>query len=198
MNKFAVFDIDGTLIRWQLYHAIVDRLAKQDLLGPNAHDILHEVRMVWKRREHPEAFKQYEQALIDVYEAALPNLTTEKFDEVAEEVAREYKEQVYTYTRQLAHELKQKGYVLLAISGSHQELLRHIAKQYDFDEVVGTTYHRKKNVFTGKKYVASFDKRKVLENLIKKHGLSLDGSIGVGNSKSDVGFLEMVKCPIAF
>ena len=28
MNKFAVFDIDGTLIRWQLYHAIADELAK--------------------------------------------------------------------------------------------------------------------------------------------------------------------------
>jgi ornithine cyclodeaminase/alanine dehydrogenase-like protein (mu-crystallin family) len=23
-NRFAVFDIDGTLIRWQLYHAVVD------------------------------------------------------------------------------------------------------------------------------------------------------------------------------
>ncbi len=27
MKKFAAFDIDGTLIRWQLYHAVVDELA---------------------------------------------------------------------------------------------------------------------------------------------------------------------------
>src|SRR3546814_11785501 len=28
MKKFAVFDIDGTLIRWQLYHAVVETVAK--------------------------------------------------------------------------------------------------------------------------------------------------------------------------
>jgi HAD superfamily hydrolase (TIGR01490 family) len=197
-KPFAVFDIDGTLIRWQLYHAVVDRLAKKSLLGPNAHEIMHEARMVWKRREHPEAFRAYEKAIIKVYEEALPRLSTKTFDEVAEEVATEYKEQVYTYTRALVDTLRQKGYILLAISGSHQELLGHVAKQYGFDDWVGTTYHRKGNVFTGKKFVASLDKRKVLNELIKKHGLTKKNSVGVGDSKSDAAFLEMVEQPIAF
>ena len=31
MTKFAVFDIDGTLYRWQLYHELVHRLATDDV-----------------------------------------------------------------------------------------------------------------------------------------------------------------------
>lgn len=198
MQPFAVFDIDGTLIRWQLYHAVVDRLAKKKLLGKDAHSELHEARMVWKRREHPEAFRNYEASLIDIYEKALPNLTPKQFDTVIEEIASEYKDQVYTYTRQLAQDLKKKGYSLIAISGSHQELVGHIAQRYGFDLWIGSKYERKDGVFTGKKFVASSDKGKVLKDMIKKHVLSPKDSVGVGDSESDAAFLEMVEHPVAF
>lgn len=197
-RKFAVFDIDGTLIRWQLYHAVVDRLAKKDLLGPSAHEELHEARMIWKRREHPDAFHDYEASLIHIYEEALPNLTAEQFDTVVDEVAKEYKEQTYVFTRDLAQQLKQAGYTLIAISGSHEELVGRVVKQYGFDLWVGSTYERHGNTFTGKKFVASSDKRTVLEKLINSEGLTLSGSAGVGDSKSDAAFLEMVEHPIAF
>ncbi len=198
MKSFAVFDIDGTLIRWQLYHAVVDKMAKKQLLGPDAQSILHEARMIWKRREHPNAFREYELQLIKLYEDALPHLSAVQFDEVVEEVAQEYKEQVYTFTRQLVFDLKQKGYTLLAISGSHQELVAHIARQFGFDDWLGTDYERIDGAFSGKKFVPSTDKKRALESLIKKHGLALKGSVGVGDSKSDVAFLEMVERAIAF
>lgn len=198
MKRFAVFDIDGTLIRWQLYHAVVDRLAKKDLLGPGARDKLHDSRMIWKRREHIDAFRDYERELIGVYEQALPNLTTRTFDSVVEEVASEYKAQVYTYTRDLAKGLKKQGYALIAISGSHQELVGHVARLYDFDYWVGTRYERQGEHFTGKKFVASKDKKVVLSNLVKKRGLSQQDSWGVGDSKSDAAFLETVDNPVAF
>jgi len=197
-QKFAVFDIDGTLIRWQLYHAVVDRLARKQLLGTAAREQLHEARMVWKRREHPDAFRQYEKALIGIYESALPKLTPEEFDAQVEDVAAEYKEQIYMYTRDLAEDLKAKDYKLLAISGSHEELVGHIARQYGFDIWVGTRYERRGNRFTGKKFIASHDKRTILENLVKKEGLSYSESVGVGDSGSDAAFLEMVEQPIAF
>ena len=197
-NKFAVFDIDGTLIRWQLYHAVVDRLAKLGFLGDSAHDELHGARMNWKNREHSESFSQYEQTLIKIYEQSLDNIDTKTFDEIAEQIALEYKDQVYTYTRDLCATLKDRGYTLLAISGSHQELVGHIAKNYGFDDWVGTEYKRGDNGFTGEKFVASHNKKTILESFIKKHGLSLEKSVGVGDSGSDVPMLEMVESPIAF
>lgn len=200
MNKkrFAVFDIDGTLIRWQLYHAIVDKLAKEGALGDNARQKLHEARMVWKRREGLDAFKAYEKTLIDVYESALDKLSTGLFDSMVETVIAEYKEQTYTYTRDMVKSLKAKGYFLLAISGSHQELIEKLAKHYGFDDWEGTRYERQGQSFSGQKTVVSKDKKTGLQKLASKHGLSYDGSIAIGDSLSDVPMLELVEEPIAF
>lgn len=197
-KKFAVFDIDGTLIRWQLYHAVVDKLAKQGLLGDNAVEKLHEARMHWKRREHPEAFRTYEMELITMYEAAVTAISTEQFDAAVKAVASEYNTQTYTYTRDLLKRLKKEGYILFAISGSHTELVEHIAHHYGFDDWVGSTYERTDGTFTGKSFVASFDKKTILQKLVKKHGVPFEASVAVGDSKSDAVMLEMVERPIAF
>lgn len=198
MKKFAVFDIDGTLIRWQLYHAVVDKLAATGNLGSDAKERLREARMVWKRREHPEAFKEYEKVLIEIYESAFPRLDVKQFDIMVAEVINEYKDQVYTYTRDLLKSLKEQGYTLLAISGSHQELVAEMAKYYGFDDFVGTRYAREDGKFSGMEFLATKDKKSVLKTLIEKHGLSLGGSIAVGDSASDIGMLELVEQPIAF
>ncbi len=198
MRKFAVFDIDGTLIRWQLYHAVVDRLAKNNLLGPKAHYRLNNARMIWKRRENIDAFLSYEKEVIAVYEEALSNLDVKVFDKIVKEIVGEYKAQTYIFTRDLAKKLRAKDYVLLAISGSHQELVKYIAKNYDFDDWVGTEYVRVGNRFSGVKKVPSLNKKSVLEKLIKKHNLSTKNSYAIGDSKSDALVLGMVDNPIAF
>lgn len=198
MNKFGVFDIDGTLIRWQLYHTIVDRLAKAGLLGPDAQHILHEARMRWKRREPGYSFRDYEIALIKTYESAIRTIDPNTFDSLLADIVAEYQDQAYTYTRDLAMTLKAQGYVLLAISGSHEELVGEVAKHYGFDDWVGTRYHRADGAFTGTKTVGSHNKQAALSKLIDKHNLSLTNSYAVGDSKSDSPMLEMVEYPIAF
>lgn len=198
MKKFAVFDIDGTLIRWQLYHAIVDKLATQGTLGASAKETLREARMTWKRREHPEAFREYEIKLISLYENALGKINTSQFDQLVLDVISEYKDQVYVYTRELTKQLKEQDYMLLALSGSHNELVEQIANYYGFDDFSGTRYERSGTGFSGEKFVASHDKRKGLEELVNKHGLSYLGSIAIGDSGSDIAMLELVEQPIAF
>ena len=198
MKKFAVFDIDGTLIRWQLYHAVVNELAQENLLGDDALQKLHEARMVWKRREHPKAFSQYEAELIKIYETALPNVSTKKFDAAVEKVANEFNAQVYRYTRDLILSLKKQNYVLIAISGSHQELVEKIAKQFDFDLWTGTKYERRGGAFSGKSFIASHNKRELLQEFIAEHNLTAKDSYAVGDSKSDAPMLELVEHPIAF
>jgi HAD superfamily hydrolase (TIGR01490 family) len=197
-RPFAAFDIDGTLIRWQLYHAVVDKLAKEGALGTDAHAKLHEARMVWKRREHPEAFKVYERRIIEVYESALSNLATKTFDRMVLQVIDEYKDQTYAYTRQLVDSLKKDGYMLLMISGSHYELVEQIAKYYKFDDFSGTRYERKDGAFSGEKFIASQDKRKGLEEMVASHNLTSEGSLAIGDSASDAPMLELVEQPIAF
>lgn len=198
MKKFAVFDIDGTLVRWQLYHALTDKLANQGLLGKNAKEQLHTARMHWKVRQNPDSFRKYEQVLIEVFEAAVAGLSAQALEQAANEVSQTYNDQVYTYGRNLIKELKQQGYFLLAISGSHQELVQNIARQYGFDDWRGTVYERHGDTFTGKSFVASHNKKAILTELVAKHKLSMQGSIAVGDSASDAPMLEIVEHPIAF
>lgn len=198
MKQFAAFDIDGTLIRWQLYHTVVDTLAKQGNLGDGAYQKLHEARMNWKRRENIDSFRAYEEILIEVFESVLLTIDVRVFDKAVTETISEYKDQTYRYTRNLIKELKTKGYFLLAISGSHIELVEQIANYYGFDDFIGSYYERNEHGFSGKMTLPSKDKKTALAHFIEKHDLSVQGSYAIGDSLSDASMLKMVENPIAF
>lgn len=197
-KQFAVFDIDGTLIRWQLYHAVVNSLAKEGLLGETAYSDIREARMIWKRRAHPDAFKEYERRLIGIYDQAVSGLSVDQLQQAADRVLEEYRDQTYVYTRDLITELKKRGYTLLAISGSTKELVEKLTEYYGFDDFIASEYEQANGKFTGQKMVASEDKAQALETLVQKHGLDHGGSIAVGDTQSDIALLENVELPIAF
>src|SRR5262245_45227999 len=92
-RPFAVFDIDGTLIRWQLYHAIADKLVSLGFIAPVKFQEIKDARMVWKRRESPEAFKAYEKQLVKLYDEILADITVSQFNQAAQAVFNEYKDQ---------------------------------------------------------------------------------------------------------
>jgi HAD superfamily hydrolase (TIGR01490 family) len=198
MRKFAVFDIDGTLIRWQLYHAMTDALAKEGHVDQALYQTTKDARMLWKRRAYAESFKVYEAKLIKTYESVLKSITPDQLEKVTQRVFDEYKDQVYIYTRDLIRSLRAKDYALLAISGSQVEIVSKIVDYYGFDDYVGTVYKVAAGRFTGAKTIGSADKALVLKELVKKHGLSFRGSAAVGDSASDISMLELVETAIAF
>lgn len=197
-KKFAVFDFDGTLIRWQLYHAIVDELANEGLVDKESYKKVKIARHKWKIRESQDAFKDYEKELVNCYKLSLPNLSQPQLDGAIEKVYEEHKEQVYVYTRELVKKLKAEGYFLIAISGSHREAVELVAKHYGFDDWVGTKYEKTDGRFTGNYRLPAAEKDKVLRSLIKEHNLSLKDSYAVGDSESDIPMLAMAENPVAF
>src|SRR5688500_7222628 len=72
-----------------------------------------------------------------------------RFALIVQEVFDEYKDQTYTYTRDLIKDLKAKGYFLLAISGSHQEIIQKLAQHHGFDGAVGATFEQIDGKFSG-------------------------------------------------
>lgn len=197
-RPFAVFDIDGTLLRWQLYHAVTDRLAKAGHIPASEYKKARDARMVWKKRSGDDSFRSYETTLIRAFESGLKSLSVNDFEDAARAAFAEHKDQVYTYTRDLICELKINGYLLFAISASQAELVGMMADYYGFDDFVATTYEKKQGHFTGKLDLIVHKKPALLAQLIDKHDATSEDSIGVGDSESDVGMLEMVERPIAF
>lgn len=198
MKRFAVFDIDGTLIRWQLYHAVADNLANKGFFGVQAQQELKAQRLKWKNREHDQAYKQYERALVRIFDINITRITPAQFKNSVEEVVTKYKNQVYNYTKELLRKLKNDGYFLIAISGSHQEIIELIAKEYGFDDFAGSTYEQKNGLFTGAKNIVALDKKSALDKIISKHQLTLSNSVGVGDTMGDIPILSSVQNPIVF
>ena len=197
-RPFAVFDIDGTLIRWQLYHAVVHKLGKAGQLAPGDFEAINAARMTWKNRRTNEGFHDYEAQLVERFKAALKHVDPAVYDQVIDEVFDEYKDQIFTYTRDLVHELKAKGYLLFAIAGSPQEAIEKLAKHHGFDDTIAGVFTRKNGRFTGEFTTPIFDKKAALETLVKKHHATFAGSYAVGDSASDAAMLSIVEHPIAF
>jgi HAD superfamily hydrolase (TIGR01490 family) len=198
MKKFATFDIDGTLIRWQLYHALFNSLTKHGHLDESLYPTIHEARMVWKNRAHEEAFKAYERKMVELYDSSLASLKVEDFEKVIDDVFSEYKDQVYVYTRDLIKNLKQKGYLLFAVSGSQIEIVKKIADYYGFDEYSGSVHLKKDGKFTGESKLPFLNKDKVVKEFAAKHNATYKGSIAVGDSLGDTKMMDIVENPIAF
>jgi len=198
MQRFAVFDIDGTVIRWQLYHAIVDELGAQGQLDPAMHQKIQDARHTWKSRTHSTSFDEYEQTLVDVYHNALTNLAVDDYLRAVDVVFEKYKDQVYTYSRDLIRELKEQGFLLFIISGSQQEIIQKLGDYYGFDEVIGTSYEQRDGHFTGTFVGVYGHKDEMLRKLMAKHGVGTAGSVAIGDSSSDIAMLELVERPIAF
>jgi len=198
-RPFAVFDIDGTIIRWQLYHALADELARDGNFDSGQYKKVKDARMEWKNRANAASFKEYEEMLVSIFNMALANISLDRFSAAIEKVIDEYKDQIYTYTRELIVSLKRENYLLFAISASQDEIVKRLARHYDFDEALGTAYEVKDGHFTGKyDLLMSTRKPEKLKELVVRHGASWEGSIAVGDSESDIPMLSCVEQPIAF
>jgi HAD superfamily hydrolase (TIGR01490 family) len=198
-RPFAAFDIDGTLIRWQLYHALADELAKSGHIDKKTFARIKGSRMNWKQRSHVDSFEEYETGLVGLLEQALTTISEAGFEKASLAVMAEYKDQVYMYTRDLIKDLKSQDYLLFAVSASPSLLVGMIAKHYDFDDFGGSIYEVKDGYFTGKvELLKSTAKPDFLRKLVVKHNASWQGSIAVGDSEGDIPMLSIVERPLAF
>lgn len=198
-RPFAVFDIDGTLIRWQLYHAVADKLAKKGILDAAGFAQVRASRMHWKNRLGETAYENYSRQLVTLFNGAISGLKVKDLEKAYDEVIEEYRDQVYTYTRDLIKELRRKNYLLFVISASQAEIVELLGKHYGFDDFGGTVYEHENGHFTGRNTpLLSERKPAYLKQLVKKHDAVWENSVGVGDTESDIPMLSLVEQPIAF
>jgi HAD superfamily phosphoserine phosphatase-like hydrolase len=141
-------------------------------------------------------------AVVAAFLRHIAGVREKDFVAVAEHIAEVHRDRVYRYTRNLVRLLKRRGYFLLAISHSPKYLVERLAKQWKFDKNYGVLLELDERTgrFTGKRLHEDviFDKAKVLRRAIEKERLTLRGSVGVGDTESDIPFLKMVERPICF
>ena len=198
-RRVAAFDIDGTVFRSSLLIELVERLIDKDIFPQEARGVYEDERRKWLDRKGD--YEAYINKVVLVFAKQLKGAPYEEVKNIAGEVIEEKRDRVYRYTRDLIKDLKKKGYFLLAVSHSPKFIVDGFGYEAGFDKVYGTFYATgASGNFTGeiedKELIAN--KAAILTRAVRKENLTLDSSVGVGDTESDIGMLEAVERPIAF
>lgn len=198
MRKLAVFDIDGTIFRSSLLIEITDALIQSGIFPPSARKIYAKSYKNWLDR--CDSYDKYIDDVVESFEKNIKGLGHAEFSKIAKKVVAFHQNRVYRHTRDLIKKLRRDGYYLLAISKSPREVVEEFCKKLGFDKVYGLVYEIKNEKFTGKTLYWDLmsDKAKILKRAVEKEGLTFKGSVGVGDSESDIAFLKLVERPICF
>lgn len=196
-RKFAVFDIDGTLYRWQLFHELVQELTLADVFPDNT---FRSVDTAWNDwRGGNLDFHSYEGLVVETLMKYLPLVPIATFEAACDKVITQSGHKLHAYPKELLRKYKDDGYLIVAISGSQQELLERFGALHGFDIVIGAVYERKDGHFTGEfERMTIGHKAEILAALIKENELSAHGSVAIGDSDGDIEILSMTEHPIAF
>lgn len=195
----AIFDIDGTIFRSSLLIELVEALIQEGIFPAGFWKKYEREYKEWLNRQG--SYEKYILALVLAFNENIKGVRHVDFTRVGRRVIAFHQNRVYGYTRDLIKQLKAKKYYLLAVSHSPMEIVQDFARGMGFNKVYGRIYEiGKGRRFTGARPYDHLidDKGKILLRVAEKENLTLRGSVGVGDTESDVAFLKMVDRPICF
>ncbi len=199
MQKVAFFDIDGTVFRSSLLIELVEALVSAHIFPKDVRESYRVSHEAWLNREG--SYEVYIKDVVEVFMTHLKGVQYSVFADIGREVVDEQSKRVYRYTRDLIKDLKSKEYFVVAISQSPKTILDAFCVSYGFDKVYGRIYELgPRDCFTGKVIDETLirDKALIIDRFIKQGECTLEGSVGVGDTESDIPLLETVEMPICF
>lgn len=197
-KKFAVFDIDGTIFRSNLLIELTEKYIEEGLFPYRVRSLYNEEYQRWLDRHG--SYEDYINKVVEAYMRHIEGVKLKDAMDLAERLMIFHKNRVYRYTRDLILKL-QKSHFLLAISHSPYHVVEPFCRAWGFQKVYAMMYEVDANeIFTGRVEYEDLIKHKdkILQRAVEKENLLLAGSIGIGDSESDIPMLEMVSHAIAF
>lgn len=198
-TPYIFTDVDGTLIRWQLFHHLVEGMVEYGLQPRVVIARTQEALDRYKDRVAP--FKQFVDAAVEAYQGGgrMRGIRVDDLHIVAREIIKKEGKRVHVFTRELLAAGRRCGYKTAFISGSPEQVVHELALYYEADVWLGTEHPPENGVFTGgKPHEWVTDKHAAVKHLEELRGIDLSRSVAIGDSESDIPMLEMVGWPIAF
>lgn len=197
-RPFAVFDIDGTVARTSLYLATVHAMKRRGMLPAADAKLIDVMLEKWLTRDSDSSFEQYSEVCIRIFEKALPTVKLDAYKSITDEVIEKFSRRIYRYTTELIKALKQKNYMIFAVSGSEHSIVERFCREYGFDDWTGNDYEHDGKYFTGVTGTTYRDKTRYVREMAAEHGCTMKGSIAIGDTHGDIEMLEFAEKPIAF
>jgi HAD superfamily phosphoserine phosphatase-like hydrolase len=196
-KKLAIFDIDGTIFRKNLAFELLNELSWMKVFPKTVRSELMTLYGHWLDNEG--TYEAYRTKLVELYEKNLKGKSQEDIIKAAKIVAEFNAKRTYIFAKKIIEEMR-RDHVMLMISGSPVEIVKEYAEILKFDAYFGSVYELDKNkLYTGKTvFEPTHDKGSVVKQFVAENDLTLVGSFGMGDTRSDASFLELVDQPIAF
>lgn len=200
MKPVAFFDIDGTVFRSSLLIELVEGLIAKGVF-PTETALAYQAELTaWRAREG--TYDDYIQAVVKTFMANIKGVHYGDLADVGREVVEMQSKFVYRYTRDLIQDLKQDGYVIIAISQSPKTVLDEFCSMYGFDKVYGRFYEiGPQDRFTGvvnDEHLIQ-NKANIVKRVFERHPeFTPVGSVAVGDTEGDISLLDSVAQPICF
>ncbi len=198
-RKVAIFDIDGTIFRSSLLIELTDAFIQEGIFPASARRMYARAFAEWLERRG--TYEEYILAVVHAFLKHIKGVRYADFLRVGKKVVIFHKSRVYRYTRDLVHDLKRRGYYLLAITQSPKLLAEPFCETLGFDKVYGRMYEVDgQKRFTGNILHLDLiaDKANIVRRAVEGEHLTLRGSVGVGDTEGDISFLSLVAKPICF
>jgi HAD superfamily phosphoserine phosphatase-like hydrolase len=199
IRKVAIFDVDGTIFRSSLLIELVEELITREVFDESVRGEYKSEHILWLDRKG--RYDEYINSVVDVFATNIKGVHYGDVKDAAETVFKRHKDRVYRYTRNLVRKLHKENYYLLAISRSPKLIIDMFCDDWGFSKNYGTLYELGAgDRFTGARSEEHliFNKGVTARRAIEKEGLTFEGSIGVGDTESDIAFLELVEDLVCF
>ena len=197
-KSVAAFDVDGSLYRGNLALDLTTQLVRDGIFPARFQDEYHGGYEHWKANRHHDSYQQFVREYVNAFVQHIAGVKAEDVEKTAAAVIAQSQGLEYVYTRNLIQSLKDT-HTLVAISGSPVEIVTPFVNKLGIDHVHATTMETENGIYTGQvEQIGTYRKDQSLLNLVIALDLSLNGSVAVGDTDSDIPLLEMVDIPIAF
>ncbi len=195
--KFAVFDVDGTLVKETLSFRLVESLTEKGLFPPADFDSILAVIDRYKRKE--ATWQERGELVVRHW---CMGFRGQKQASVVAEAGRLFGSGLSDF-REGATELVQwfngQGYYTVALSRALVEALKPCQRQLGLKKIIGTELEAVNGVYTGNLKVdlrPAAAKKELLEKLMQAEGLERAGSYAFGDTEHDAPMLELVENPV--
>lgn len=197
MRPIAIFDIDGTIFRSSLTIELLKHLVRRKILEPSFMRRVWQSEKKWINRQGH--YDDFVRDMVDAYRKGIVGKRKNDIVAASKEVIEEQKNRTYRYTRQLLEKIR-RDFVTIAISGSPLEAVAEYNRILKFDKLYGWEFgiDEKGRYTSVVLHAPSQYKKELIVRYAQNHNLSFKRSVGVGDTESDIGFLELVERPIAF
>lgn len=193
-----MFGIDGTIFQSSFLIELIEKFVEEGLFPDKARTLYEEEYQLWLDRRG--SYEDYINKVVVAYRQYSREIRLADAMQIADRLMIFHKNRVYTFTRDLCKKLA-RTHFLLAISHSPYHVVEPFCREWGFDKVYAIIYEVDVNgVFSGNVEYEDLikDKGKILTRAVEKENLTLAGSVGIGDTESDIPMLKMVSRAIAF